>query len=250
VYGYWKNITDYNGNQLPGSIMISNSESSTVINSSNVSYVEMPIIAIPPQSSKVFSEYSLAEDRFSYEDLGEMPSYDAYHTRTFNYSNSPLKFINYVCYKVGEKGADKFIKNSFYIKEISNYSNLPYVSPKEFYIKYKPSSVYPEVYNSQKKENVSNEITTREELSSNKIVDTNTKEDEDIDLSLIDLKNLSPREVEFLKLKKIRYSLKNGNVEDMSEIKSEVDRISKWYNSISATYPEIHNILKEIKKLL
>lgn len=82
----------------------------------------------------------------------------------------------------------------------------------------------------------------KDAIDTEQIVDANTKEDEDIDLSL--------REAVFLKLKKIRYSLKNGNVEDMSEIKSEVDRISKWYNSISATYPEIHNILKEIKKLL
>ena len=97
---------------------------------------------------------------------------------------------------------------------------------------------------------MSNEITTQQELNSNKAVETNALEDEDIDLSLVDLEKLSTREVESLKLKKIKYSLTHGNVENLSEIKTEFDRISKWYNSISATYPEIHNLLKEIKKLL
>ena len=38
------------------------------------------------------------------------------------------------------------------------------------------------------------------------------------------------------------------HVHFLTEINNEVDRISQWYSSIPYTYPEIHNILKEIKK--
>ena len=58
------------------------------------------------------------------------------------------------------------------------------------------------------------------------------------------------RESVYKRLQEINNILISGNTDDISNIINEVERIDRWYNSISATYPEIHNILKEIKKLL
>ena len=60
--------------------------------------------------------------------------------------------------------------------------------------------------------------------------------------------DLSIRKLEYERLKIINGYLKNGYKEDLDIINNEVDRISQWYSSIPYTYPEIHNILKEIKK--
>lgn len=93
----------------------------------------------------------------------------------------------------------------------------------------------------------------------NAFVETDAEFDEEIPNLRLDENNqiyiegrdeLSTRKLEYERLKIINRYLKNGYTEGLNEINSEVDRISKWYNSISATYPEIHNILKEIKKLL
>ena len=82
------------------------------------------------------------------------------------------------------------------------------------------------------------------------VYESNKIEEENIEITSKDIESLSTRELEYLRLRKIRGTLKKGNVGNMLEIKAEVERINEWYNSIHDIYPEIHNILKEIKSLL
>ena len=73
---------------------------------------EKSIVAIPPCASKFFSEYSIASDRFIYTNLNYKPLGNRNDTCTFDLSNTPLKFTNFICYRVGDKGGNKFVKNS------------------------------------------------------------------------------------------------------------------------------------------
>lgn len=61
------------------------------------------------------------------------------------------------------------------------------------------------------------------------------------------------RESIYNRLLEIKEVLVNGNndsLEKQDKIKRDVWRAREWYDSIHDIYPEIHNILKEIKSLL
>ena len=249
VYGYWKNIRDYKGNQYFGSITSTKSETMAFSESSSVSYVEKPIIAIPPHSLKVFSEYLLASDRFTFNNLREKPIGDECFTLSFDSSNAPLNFINYLCYKVGEDGPEKIIKNSFYVREISNQNKLGYLTPKDFYIKYTCPYETVERNNYQEVEDISQTPGNTDSALTDNEKD-NILEEENYEIYLKDESKLSTRELEYLKLRKLKKSLEEGNIENLEEIKNEYKRINNWYRNITEVYPEIHNLLKEIKKLL
>lgn len=154
--GYW----NYFGKKIPGSITASSASSIGSQKSSSVAFEEKPVIAIPPHAAKVFSEYAIMNNHFKDCDLYESPSKKEQASMSFNLSNTPVTFTNYICYRVGNSGTDNFIENSFYVSEVSNqhpdatfkkidigcpsdeYKTKESVfiktSPKEFFIKYTP----------------------------------------------------------------------------------------------------------------
>lgn len=130
-----------------------------VTHSYDVDVVEKPIIAIPPCSAKILGEYKIMNQHFVDCDLYEQPGKNEVSSITFNKLNTPVNFTNYICYRVGDNGADRIIENDFFVSEITNknherlfmtvqscesdrYRTLKEVfiktSPKEFYIEYVP----------------------------------------------------------------------------------------------------------------
>ena len=156
AHGYW----NYLGKKNPGSIATTSTASLGSQKTSSVSFVEKPIVAIPPHSAKIFSEYTIMENHFKDCDLYESPSKTEQASMSFNLTNTPITFSNYICYRIGDNDTDQFIENNFYISEISNqhqdatvhtievgclsdsYKHKESVfinsSPKEFFIKFIP----------------------------------------------------------------------------------------------------------------
>ena len=152
--GYW----DIYGNKVPGSISVSLSNSITSQKSSSISYIEKPIIAIPPHSTKIFCEYSIMKSKYKDCDLKEAPNKEDNAIMSFSEENTPIEFTNYICIANEEK--EQFVENRFYLSQVTNqhynatfhkvdagcendlYKTKDIVfiqtSPKEFYIEYKP----------------------------------------------------------------------------------------------------------------
>lgn len=127
---------------------------------SAVAYEEQAIVAIPPSAAKIFSEYTVMNAHYADCDLYESPSKKEQVRKSFDTATSPVSFMNYICYRVGDNGSDAFIENKFYVSEVSNqhpdatlhklnvgcpsdvYKTKERVfirtSPKEFYVKYTP----------------------------------------------------------------------------------------------------------------
>lgn len=148
------------GKIVPSSIAATATNSVGIHESKTVSLEEKPIVAIPPHSSKIFLEYSIMSNRYADCDLQESPSRKDVVSMAFSVENSPMNFVNYICYRVGDNGEDQFIKNAFYVSTVSNKHQKEVVqtveagcesyvdkdkrtmfihpSPTEFYIKYYP----------------------------------------------------------------------------------------------------------------
>lgn len=56
------------------------------------------------------------------------------------------------------------------------------------------------------------------------------------------------KELYYQQLIDINEALQSGNIENIDDVKYEVKKINKWYNSISYEYPEIEKLLREIKR--
>lgn len=136
VYGYWSNIKDYKGNNMPGGISATKVNSSTATSSSSVSYIEKPIISVYPHTSKVFAEYHVMEKRYKDNSLGELPIGSNVYEKKFESHTSPVMFQNAICYRVGQ-GDDKYIINYFYVDKIMNTKRSNSIkSSKSFYFDY------------------------------------------------------------------------------------------------------------------
>lgn len=91
--------------------------------STSISAKEQKIIALPPHSSKIVSEYAIANSILLDCDLDKYPSEQA--SISFNEANSPLRFSNYITYRLGDNQQEKIIENNFYVSKIINYAQ-PY----------------------------------------------------------------------------------------------------------------------------
>lgn len=140
---------------------IAASKSAGVISSKgqSVAYTEEKTIVIPPNTSKIISEYSINEIIFRDCGLLRYPAAKNPSSKTYSTENSPLVFSNRVSYSVGKSTAPTKFENKFYISEITNYpekamygheytefcgkkssTKLKYVKndgPNKFYLKYK-----------------------------------------------------------------------------------------------------------------
>lgn len=87
----------------------------------SISYNEEKTICVPPGSSKVISEYTIASSIYRDCDLYRYPAKKQIITKSFTRENSPYVFSNRISYKVGEDDATQQVVNDFYVKEIANY---------------------------------------------------------------------------------------------------------------------------------
>lgn len=92
--------------------------------SSSITIKEQKNIAVPPNSSKIITEYSISNILLVDCDLDRYPSEKA--SLSFDEGNTPLTFGNYITYRVGNNGQDIVVENQFYVSKITNYA-LPFV---------------------------------------------------------------------------------------------------------------------------
>lgn len=197
------------------------------VKTNSLSLEEKPIIAIPPYSSKVFSEYSIAYER-------EVPLFKGLCKKTvYLYSLvANLDFTNHICYRVGEKAPDKFIHNKFQVSDISYQNTFEYFSPREFCVRFKVRELDKKNYSEQK------EYMSEEYISAPEYIEEDGQGSE------------YTRKSAYKELTKIKRAIISGKHKGLYDATEGYKEISRWYNSIHDIYPEIHNILKEIKSLL
>lgn len=164
AYGTWRGG---NLNGYPGSISAqASSQASSVVSSqvsssisegssSNLVIAEKPIVAIPPHALKSISEYIIMEDVIQDCSVRLKPKKNKPEGMTLTESESPIRFRNYITYRVENSEEAKVVSNDFYIGGFTNYlssdilktrkygckktvlksSNEKY-SPDRFYVKY------------------------------------------------------------------------------------------------------------------
>ncbi|MBR6167210.1 MAG: hypothetical protein IKQ50_02125 [Paludibacteraceae bacterium] len=91
--------------------------------SASVAIKEQKIIALPPHSTKIVAEYAITDELLLNCDLDRYPSEKA--EITYTEENSPLKFTNYVTYRLGDNEQDIVVENNFYVSKVTNYAR-PY----------------------------------------------------------------------------------------------------------------------------
>ena len=79
------------------------------------------VISIPPHTSRIIAENTITSELFLDCNLDRFPSERA--SITFTETDSPLKFTNYVTYRLGNSEQDNLIENTFYVSKITNYAS-------------------------------------------------------------------------------------------------------------------------------
>lgn len=114
--GYW----NYYGLNVPGSVSVSKEKTAETQKSSTIKYGEKSVIAIPPHSAKTLYEYNIMKNHYSDCDFEDTPSKKKRPIMNFTSSNSPVRFTNFICFRVGENGEDEVVQDSFYVSEVVN----------------------------------------------------------------------------------------------------------------------------------
>lgn len=101
-----------------------NANALSLTNSStkSVSVAEKKVICVPPQTSKVITEFDIKASVYRSCDLYRNPGKKDNHSLTFNKNNTPLIFGNRIAYSVGETDNLIRVSNDFYVSKISNYA--------------------------------------------------------------------------------------------------------------------------------
>ena len=107
-------------NSYMSSLFKTSSTSTSFGHSTSVAITDKPILAIPPKSSKYVKNYSLVSNEFVSCDLIYYPEEN--DKLTFDVTNSPLTFSNYITYTKGKRTEEICIENQFYVNEIANYA--------------------------------------------------------------------------------------------------------------------------------
>ena len=123
VYDYFLNRTFSSSRGVESSVAAANkflATGATGKKSVSVSYGEKPVIAIPANSQRVVSEYSILHSPLQDSSVEMFPGFKK--PSSYKYSNNQMpEFSNVITYRIGEKGEDKTIINKFYIIGFSNY---------------------------------------------------------------------------------------------------------------------------------
>lgn len=99
-----------------GQIGQSESTSYTINSGRSTTIKEPDIIAVAPKSFKVIKcDYDINSQRFMSCDIKNK---DVPDSLDFNQENTPIRFSNYITYKVGKSGEDKIVDNQFYVSQV------------------------------------------------------------------------------------------------------------------------------------
>jgi hypothetical protein len=85
----------------------------------SISYVEKPLLTIPPKSLINVSEYNVTNARYTDCDLVKYPSQKNIKTLKFSKENSPFIFYNLITYSTISDTVR--FENKFHVSEITNY---------------------------------------------------------------------------------------------------------------------------------
>lgn len=107
--------------RLPGKVSSTSSSSSTRGSSSGVTYSDKPVIAIPPHSYKSITEYAIANDVIEDCSAKLFPEHKKPQSVSFTEQNSPIRFSNYITYRVSEDATPVVVTNDFYVSGFTNY---------------------------------------------------------------------------------------------------------------------------------
>ncbi|MGN0232795.1 MAG: hypothetical protein ACI4B5_00030 [Bacteroidaceae bacterium] len=108
--------------KLPSKVSSTTSSSSTKGSTSGVSYSEKPIIAIPPHSHKAITEYTIADDVIEDCSVKLFPKQKDPQSVSFTEQNTPIRFTNYITYRVSEDATPVVVTNDFYVAGFTNYT--------------------------------------------------------------------------------------------------------------------------------
>ena len=108
---------------LSAAVGISTTETKKVSTShgSYTSYTENDIVCVPPNTTKVITEYCVTKTLYRDCDLRRYPSRSQIRTVKFTNSKSPFIFSNKIAYTVGKSEKLLSLENKFYVSEITNY---------------------------------------------------------------------------------------------------------------------------------
>lgn len=115
AYGFW-GLTGHAG-KVSASASLSNTNGSFT----STKYNEKEILAIPPHSVKNIAEYDIAGDVIQDCSLALFPKKGKPQSITYTEDKSPLKFSNYITYKVGENGSLVSLTHDFHVSGYTNY---------------------------------------------------------------------------------------------------------------------------------
>lgn len=86
----------------------------------SVSFKEKSIICIPGNSSKYFQEYDIMQSLYRECGYKLYPGHNEVKSLVFTENNSPIKFANKICYKIGKDTDPIVVTNEFYAGKITN----------------------------------------------------------------------------------------------------------------------------------
>ena len=115
AYGFW-NLTGH-----AGKVSVDASLSNTSGAFTSTKYNEKEIIAIPPHSVKNIAEYDIVGDVIQDCSVALFPKKNKPQSITYREDESPLKFSNYITYKVGENGSLVALTHDFHLSGYTNY---------------------------------------------------------------------------------------------------------------------------------
>lgn len=121
-------VTGWNNNYLlqTNQMSASSTVGSMVSRGYSVAYTEDMVICVPPQTSKVISEYAINKTLVRNCDLYKYPSKKQISTVKYTKETSPLIFGNRIAYVVGETDSLIKFENEFYVTEITNYPKIEF----------------------------------------------------------------------------------------------------------------------------
>lgn len=157
-----------------GAIGVSQSSAAQIQAETNASVEikEQNKVCIPPKTAKLFYEYQILDNIYRECGLLLAPKKSGVKHLKYTNANSPIKFGNVICYKIGENGLPIVVNNDFYVADIVNITAGAFATdikiekdcmgksyrasryktvckeqaPNKFYIKYIQNAKNPDVY--------------------------------------------------------------------------------------------------------
>lgn len=120
------------------------------IDKAGIEYEEKAIIAIPPHTYKVFSEYHVLDDVIQDCSVRLFSKRNTPESISYSEESAPLRFGNYITYKRGEDGQEEHVANDFYIRAVTNYNQRDVMKKRNVGCKKQKIIVYNKFRNGKK----------------------------------------------------------------------------------------------------